>query len=237
MKKDNEIFYAPGILAGYNFLDDIQSSHCVRVLRHSAGDEINLVDGKGGVYSATITSANAKKCEFEIINKIENFGKRDFHIHIAIAPTKNIDRFEWFLEKATEIGIDEITPLISEHSERRKINDERCEKILVAAMKQSGRAYLPKLNKVTSVKDILLKNFKSHHLFICHWSEENEDLKNSYQKGTDTVILIGPEGDFTENEISLAIDKEFKPVNLGASRLRTETAGMVACDTIHFVND
>jgi 16S rRNA (uracil1498-N3)-methyltransferase len=237
LKKDNEIFYAPGILNGKTVLDVAQSNHCIKVLRHRAGDDINVVDGEGGFYTAKISSADAKQCLFEIESKTENFGKRDFQVHIAIAPTKNTDRFEWFLEKATEIGIDEITPLICEHSERRKINNERCEKILITAMKQSHRAYLPKLNKLTPFKNFTSTLFTSSHLFICHWGEENGDLKNAYQKGTDAVILIGPEGDFSENEISHAIEKQFIVVNLGTNRLRTETAGIVACDAIHFVND
>ncbi len=237
LKKDSELFYAPGILNGKTVLDVAQSGHCIRVLRHRSGDAINVIDGQGGFYTAKIVSVDAKQCSFEIINKTEDYGKRDFNVHIAIAPTKNTDRFEWFLEKASEIGIDEITPLICEHSERRKINNERCEKILVAAMKQSHRAYLPKLNKLVSLKDFVSTAFANSHLFICHWEEENEDLKNAYHKGTDVVILIGPEGDFSENEISLAIEKQFIAVNLGANRLRTETAGIVACDAIHFVND
>jgi len=226
-----QIFYTPE-LTGDNFtLNETESKHAIRVLRLNTGDIIQLVDGKGGYYTARITEPNPKRCQIEVITKEENFGKRKSYLHIAVAPTKNIDRFEWFLEKATEIGIDEITPLICEHSERKVIKDDRLEKVIVSAMKQSIKAYLPKLNPLTLFDELIGQPFKGNK-FIAHCYEQNKkQLKEEITPNSSNLILIGPEGDFSEHEVDQALRNNFIPISLGNSRLRTETAAIVACHT------
>ena len=232
-----QLFYVPNISGSEIILDETESKHAIRVLRLQKGNRVQVVDGKGGFYETQITDANPKKCRLSIVNSILEFGKRNFNLHIAIAPTKNIDRFEWFLEKATEIGIDEITPLLTSHSERKTVNPERLEKILVSAMKQSLKAYLPKLNELTSFKELIINN-KSENKFIA-WCDEIQKthLKNLATKRNNTLILIGPEGDFSSDEVKLAIENGFKVVSLGESRLRTETAGIVACHIVNLANE
>lgn len=232
-----QLFYVPTISGAEVILDETESKHAVRVLRLSEGDEIELVDGKGGFYKAKITSAHPKKCKLSIVESETGFGKKDFRLHIAIAPTKNIDRTEWFLEKCTEIGIDEITPLLSEHSERKVIKPERLEKILVSAMKQSVKAYLPKLNELTKLSD-LLQQSKEPKKFIAHCNDGNKPhLKDVVKQGDDVLILIGPEGDFSPEEVEQAKKKGFEEISLGSARLRTETAGVVACHIVNLANE
>ena len=223
-----QLFYAPQILQNQLLLDKVDAQHCLKVLRKKEGDLLHLIDGQGGLYEVRLTSANPKKCTFDIVKTTPHFGKRNKHIHIAIAPTKNISRLEWFLEKATEIGIEEITPILCHHSERKIIKPERLEKILVAAMKQSLKAYLPKLNPLTKFQDFVASqqddtDFKA----IACMTEKENHLQNLY-KGGNVVVMIGPEGGFSEKEISMAVAQNFKAATLGTSRLRTETAGMVA---------
>jgi len=231
------LFYTPDLSSNIYTLNEIESKHCVRVLRLSTDDIIELIDGNGGFYKAKITDPNPKKCTVEIIETKKEFGKRNHYLHIAIAPTKNIDRFEWFLEKATEIGIDEITPILCEHSERKTIKNERLEKILISAVKQSIKAYKPKLNDLTSYTNFIKQNIDGEK-YIAHCEENQKHLlKNSYKQGQNTIILIGPEGDFSTLEISLAKENNYKEISLGESRLRTETAGVVACHTINIINE
>jgi 16S rRNA (uracil1498-N3)-methyltransferase len=230
------LFYIPGVSGNSIQLDETESKHAIRVLRLEKGDKVNVVDGKGGFYLAEIADANPKKCLLQVLDTKKEFGKRNFHLHIAIAPTKNNDRFEWFLEKATEIGIDEITPLITEHSERKIVNTERFEKILVSAVKQSIKAYLPQLNQSATFKELV--NQPGTKKFIAYVDENHRDhLKNLVRKNDNVLILIGPEGDFSKTEIELALKNGFIPVSLGASRLRTETAGVVACHIVNLAND
>ncbi len=232
-----QLFYTPDIKTNIYTLTEIESKHCIRVLRLSTNDKIQLIDGKGNFYEAKIIDPNPKKCIVEIIETKKDFGKRNHYLHIAIAPTKNIDRFEWFLEKATEIGIDEITPIICKHSERKMIKAERLEKIIISAIKQSIKAYKPKLNNLTNYSDFIRQNFNGVK-YIAHCEENKKtDLKNSYSKGQNVIILIGPEGDFSPNEINLAKQNNFQEISLGESRLRTETAGVVACHTINLLNE
>jgi 16S rRNA (uracil1498-N3)-methyltransferase len=232
-----QLFYVPNISGAEIVLDETESKHAARVLRLQNGSRVQVVDGTGGFYEAEINDANPKKCRLSIINSTLELGKRDFHLHIAIAPTKNIDRFEWFLEKATEIGIDEITPLLTSRSERKTVNTERLGKILVSAMKQSLKAYLPKMNKLTKIKELIVSN-KTETKYIAYCNEiQKINLKDLATKGKDTLILIGPEGDFSPDEIQLAIENGFKVVSLGAARLRTETAGIVACHIVNLAND
>ncbi|WP_303924387.1 16S rRNA (uracil(1498)-N(3))-methyltransferase [Draconibacterium sediminis] len=232
-----QLFYVHTISGAEVILDETESKHAVRVLRLKEGDEIELVDGKGGFYKARIQNPNPKKCQLNIIDSQKEFGKKDFHLHIAIAPTKNIDRTEWFLEKCTEIGIDEVTPLLSEHSERKVIKPERLEKILVSAMKQSVKAYLPKLNELTKLSDLISQATETKK-FIAHCNEgDKPHLKNVVNPGDNVLILIGPEGDFSPEEVELALENGFEAISLGNARLRTETAGVVACHIVNLAND
>lgn len=229
------IFYAPNI-ATDNRLSEEESQHAVKVLRLVDGDQIELVDGQGGYYTAEIVFPHPKHCEVRILSKVENFHPQPVHIHIAIAPTKNMDRLEWFAEKVTEIGVGEITPLLCDHSERKVVKCDRLEKILVSAMKQSKKAFLPILNEMTSFKDFV-KNHNGSDCYIAHCYEQDKRvLCKEYQAGRNAVVLIGPEGDFSEEEVRQALNVGYIPISLGESRLRTETAGVVACHTVQLIN-
>lgn len=231
------IFYIPHISGQTVTLTEEESKHCIRVLRMNQGDEFRAIDGKGNFLHCRITDPHPKRCTAEIIEIEEEFGKRPFRLHIAIAPTKNIDRFEWFLEKATEIGVDEITPLLCEHSERKNINHERSERVIIAAMKQSVKAYLPKLNQLTKLDTVLSQAVEQKKL-IAYCGEFNQpNLTSIVNKGESLLILIGPEGDFSPNEVENAISNGFSTVGLGKSRLRTETAGVVACTIANSFNE
>ena len=231
-----QLFYCPQIISGENFLSEDESMHCIGVLRHKKGDSIHLVDGAGGYYKTEIIDDNKRKCELRILERKSEYGKRNYQLHIAIAPTKSIDRFEFFLEKATEIGIDEITPLICGHSERKELKTERMKKVLVSAMKQSGKAYLPVINEAIKLNEFIsAKSIGQKFICSCE-AEKDASLKKFYHKGEDTLILIGPEGDFSKEEITFAEANGFKAITLGKSRLRTETAGVVACSVINFIN-
>ena len=230
-----QLFYLPEVNE-YCQLDEIESRHCVKVLRLKAGDSIQLTDGKGFFYTAEITNDNPKSCQLQITSKDKEIFTRNYYLHIAIAPTKNIDRFEWFLEKATEIGIDEITPLITENSERKQIKPERLVKIIVSAMKQSLKASLPKLNELVTFEKFM-KNSDHNQKFIAHcYEKEKPALFPSLSEKGKYTILIGPEGDFSMDEVELAIKSDYKPISLGNARLRTETAGIVACHTASLKN-
>jgi len=232
-----QLFYVPNISGAEVILNETESKHAIRVLRLIEGNDVQIIDGNGGFYEAVISDAHPKRCKLQITRSEKEFGERNFHLHIAIAPTKNIDRFEWFLEKCTEIGIDEITPLLSEHSERKVIKPDRLKKILVSAIKQALKAHLPKLNDLTTLKDLIAKSGSSKK-FIAHCNiGEKNHLKNEITKGEDVLILIGPEGDFGPEEVLLAKENGFTEISLGKSRLRTETAGIVACHIANLLND
>jgi len=212
-----------------------ESKHATKVLRKKEGDILNFTDGKGSLYKAKITHADNKKCKLKIISSEQKPKQHDYHLHIAIAPTKNMDRFEWFLEKATEIGIDEITPIICSRSERKVIKHERSNRILLSAIKQSLKYQLPKLNESVNLKDFLKQGFEGTK-YLAHCEDgEKLDLKIA-SKTEKTLILIGPEGDFSPKEINLALQKQFKAISLGETRLRTETAGIVAVHTVNIKN-
>ena len=244
------LFYTPDITTPSYTLNEEESKHAVRVLRMNEGDVLYLVDGAGGFYKAQISEANAKRCTVKVIETQKEYNKRSVYLHIAIAPTKSIDRIEWFLEKATEIGIDEVTPIECEHSERTIVKPERLNKVLVSAMKQSVKAYLPKLNEMADYEKFVKQSFNGEK-FIAHCNpvltsgsspsgEERKEkihLKNIYSKGENTLILIGPEGDFSPKEVELALQNGFKEISLGKSRLRTETAALLACTTINIINE
>lgn len=232
-----QIFYAPDISGNIYTLNEEESKHCIRVLRLEVGDEITLIDGKGGLFKTRIVKPEPKRCQVEVFETFLEYEKRNHHLHIAIAPTKNIERFEWFLEKATEIGIDEITPILCEHSERKVINNERLEKIIISAMKQSIKAYCPKLNQMISFKQFI-QTQNEGNLYIAHcYKKELSHLKNVIKPNQKSTVLIGPEGDFSSAEVSMAIQSHYKEISLGKSRLRTETAGVVACHIANLTNE
>ncbi|WP_431293032.1 16S rRNA (uracil(1498)-N(3))-methyltransferase [Pedobacter sp. P26] len=231
------IFYTPDITQNTYTLNEEESKHCVRVLRLTTGSIVNLVDGKGGFYTAEITSDNPKKVSLTILKIETEFHKRNHYLHIAVAPTKNIDRIEWFLEKATELGIDEITPIITDRSERRVVKEDRLNKVITSAVKQSIKAYHPKLNDAIAFDAFLKEPFEGNKL-IAHCIDNGEKqyiskLVAPYQK---YLVLIGPEGDFTPDEVNLALNKGFKVLTLGDNRLRTETAALSVCFEINYLN-
>ncbi|RNI30512.1 16S rRNA (uracil(1498)-N(3))-methyltransferase [Rufibacter latericius] len=219
-------------------LSEEESKHAARVLRLSQGEAVTLIDGRGGWFEAEIAEPNPKKTKISILQHHQDFGQRKYRVHIAVAPTKNMDRMEWFVEKAVEMGIDEITFLQCARSERKNLNLARLEKIAISAMKQSMKSYLPVLNPLTRYPDFLKQPHEGQR-FIAHLVEgqERHSLAKSLS-GEDTyTVLIGPEGDFSPEEVNQALEAGFKPVTLGQSRLRTETAALAACHTIHVVLD
>jgi 16S rRNA (uracil1498-N3)-methyltransferase len=230
------LFYTPGIPDNDLYLSEEESRHCIKVLRLTVGDEITLVDGKGGFYKASVKLADPRKTKFTITSSQHEYQKRGHYLHMAVAPTKNIDRFEWFLEKATEIGIDEITPLICDRSERREVKIERLNKVITSAMKQSIKAYHPKLNPAQSFRNFI-KEKKEGQTFIAHCMDtEKNELKEKITIGNNYVILVGPEGDFSNTEANTATQNGYVAISLGNSRLRTETAALEACFEVNFLN-
>lgn len=230
------LFYAPEISGDLFTLDKEESNHLVRVLRMKENDVVHFTDGKGFFYDCLIVDANPKKCVVSVENKYEGSHRRNFFLQIAIAPTKNNARFEWFLEKSTEIGIDTVTPLICAHSERKDVKTERLNKVITAAVKQSIKSFHPKL-EVQQAFNFFVKQPFDGQKFIAYVDKDNElSLSKAYLPGNNALVLIGPEGDFSPEEIELAKKNGFAPINLGPSRLRTETAGIVACHTINLLN-
>jgi len=233
-----QLFYTPDIdpsLSQY-FLSEEESKHAVRVLRLTNGDEVTLIDGKGGLYKAEIKDAHPKRTILQIITITTEFHKRNHYLHIAIAPTKNLDRVEWFLEKATEIGIDEISLIVCHRSERKEAKAERLNKIITSAVKQSLKAYHPSLNAPIALNQFLKQPFDGEK-FIAHCADgEKVSLAQSIQKQNRYLILIGPEGDFTPAEVDMALQSGYKAITLGESRLRTETAALEACFEVNFLN-
>ena len=230
-----QLFYAPDI-ATEPVLPEDESGHCVRVLRLNKGDCITITDGKGFLYNAILEDANPKRCRVNITEQLPQKNLWDYNVHIAVAPTKNIDRMEWFVEKATEIGINTITCLRCHHSERREIKLQRLNKIAISAMKQSQKTILPQINEMTDFNKFISQKFEGQKM-IAHCAEDKKLLiTDIYKPGGNALILIGPEGDFSNEEISAAISAGFAPITLGKSRLRTETAALAACHTIHLLN-
>lgn len=232
---EKTIFYTPDILTSSE-LPTEEAQHCIKVLRKKEGDEILLADGKGNFYDADIIQANPKHCIVNIIKSVSPKKNWNFNLQIAFAPTKNMDRVEWFAEKATEIGIDHFSPILCQYSERKEIKLQRIEKILISAMKQSQKALLPQLDEMQSFSQLIKQEFEGQK-FIAHcYPQEKPILKEVYKKGMNALILIGPEGDFSEKEVEEAIRSGFQPISLGESRLRTETAALAACHAIHVLN-
>lgn len=233
-----QLFYNPTLdhsVSQFVFSSE-ESKHIVKVLRKKEGEILHITNGKGCLFEAKIRIADIKRCKAEITSTTKTHPKM-YRLHMAVAPTKTNDRFEWFLEKATEIGVSEITPIICEHSERRILKIDRMEKVIQSAMKQSLRTYLPKLNSAISYKDFLAQQ-QEGLLFIAHCQkDEKMELKRRVAPDKDITILIGPEGDFSDNEIKMAFEKGFFPVSLGENRLRTETAAIVACTIVTTINN
>ncbi|HET8809539.1 MAG TPA: 16S rRNA (uracil(1498)-N(3))-methyltransferase [Flavobacteriaceae bacterium] len=233
-----QLFYHPAIEAKDEkiIFDRDESKHISKVLRKKVGDVLRVTNGKGSLYTSELVEVNNQQCVADIQNR-EVEKPKPYKLHLAVAPTKMNDRYEWFLEKATEIGVDEITPIICERSERKKVKTDRFERILQSAMKQSLQYSLPILNKPTPFSDFI-KTAENEQQFIAHCEEADKNsLKIILEPTKDVTILIGPEGDFSPSEIEMAKKKGFIPVNLGKTRLRTETAAIVACHTVALVNE
>ena len=232
-----QLFYTPEVTPetkNYTFSKE-ESKHIVRVLRKKEDDILHITNGKGYIFSAKITVADQKNCMVEVIS-YEFQKQKNYRLHLAVAPTKMNDRYEWFLEKATEIGIDTITPIMCDRSERKVIKAERFEKIIQSATKQSLSAYFPKLEPTISFSNFI-STHTNEQLFIAHCEEnKKQSLKEALEIQKDVTILIGPEGDFSTKEIALALQNKYVPVTLGDTRLRTETAAIVACHSVAFMN-
>ncbi len=236
-----ELFYSRDIEGGICRLDHDESGHCIKVLRHRCGDEISVIDGEGTLYRCRITSDSHKGVEALVIEQTENWGGHPYRLHLAVCPTKNNDRYEWFAEKACEMGFDELSPVIGEHSERKVLKTQRVEKILVSAAKQSLKAAVPAVNEPVSVKEFIAGHKDSDPLKLIAYCFEDErvprrsvkEVLDQYQ-GNEIIVMIGPEGDFSREEAEAALEAGFIPVHLGASRLRTETAALTAAAAVYF---
>lgn len=230
-----EIFYAPQILDTM-ILPQEEANHCIKVMRKKEGDEILITDGLGHFHLASIISADIKNCQIKILETKQQPKHWNFELVVAFAPTKNMDRVEWFVEKATEIGIDAFIPFISKNSERKILKIERLQKILISASKQSQKGFFPKIHELTNFNNILTSSFRGQKFIAhCHKSEKTE-LTHTYKKNSSVLILIGPEGDFTEDEVFDAQIKGFEPISLIDARLRTETAALFATTAIQVLN-
>ena len=233
-----QLFYNPDIdesTESFSF-DKEESRHIIKVLRKKDSDILHVTNGSGLLFETEITLASDNKCIVQVLS-ITKTDKPKFRLHLAVAPTKMNDRFEWFLEKATEIGIQEITPIICDRSERKVVNLERFEKIILSAMKQSNETFLPKLNEAISFKEFIKQKNEGLQL-IAHCEEtDKKSLKEILKPNESVTMLIGPEGDFSEKEIALALENNYQPVTLGNTRLRTETAAIVACHSVVFFNE
>ena len=233
-----QLFYNPQLTTTTeNFtFDREESKHIVKVMRKKEGDNLHVTNGLGVIFNVEIVIAMDTKCQVKIVSA-EKQKPLNYQLHLAVAPTKMNDRYEWFLEKATEIGVSSITPIICDHSERKHIKNDRFEKIIQSAMKQSLQAYCPVLHDAISLKDFLKTSKKEGTLLIAHCEEtDKKSLKEVLKKTDEITLLIGPEGDFSEKEIRLALEQGFLPITLGETRLRTETAAIVACHSVAFVN-
>lgn len=235
-----ELFYSRDIDGGICRLDKDESGHCAKVLRHRCGDEIAVIDGCGTLYRCRITCDNPKGVEAMVLSSEDSWGGHPYSLHLAVCPTKNNDRYEWFAEKACEVGVDMISPIIGEHSERRIFKTARLEKILVSAAKQSLKAAVPVVNEPVSVKEFIRGQEGQALKMIAYCFEDESIPRRSIKEvlegyeGTEILVMIGPEGDFSKEEAQMALEAGFIPVHLGASRLRTETAAVTAAEAAYF---
>lgn len=237
------LFYTPEVKPeqlSYQ-LSEEESKHAVRVLRLNLGDQVFLIDGKGGLFEAEIAEAHPKRTKLHVVSYTEAYGRSRYRLHLAVAPTKSMDRMEWFLEKGTEIGVQEITPLLCDHSERKEIKLDRLNKIVVAAAKQSLKAYIPRVNPMISIENFL-DNLEDGQRVVekgiahCEKDAEKEFITQAFKPHGDYVLMIGPEGDFSPREVRLCLSRGFIPISLGESRLRTETAAVLACAEVALLN-
>jgi 16S rRNA (uracil1498-N3)-methyltransferase len=231
-----QLFFHPILNIKFFELPEDESKHCIRVLRKKTNDLITIIDGKGNKAICRIIDENAKKCKLEIIETTHFENKNKHNIHLVIAPTKNFDRMDWMIEKCTEIGISEITFIETENSERDKINIERCEKILIQSIKQSKQYWLPQINNIVSYSSFI-NNLKmeDYNCLLAWCMEEKTSISSVFNQSKSTLVMIGPEGDFTENEVKIALQKNFKPVSLGNNILRTETAAIYTCSILNYL--
>ena len=231
-------FYAPNIATDFTLPED-ESHHCVKVMRLGVGSEIEVVDGRGGLYECRIADANAKRCMVDVVRQTRETPHWGHRIVLCVAPTKNMDRLEWMAEKVTEMGVDEIVPLLCDNSERRVLKTERLRKILVSAMKQSLKSTLPELRELTPLSRLLAESAQfTGQKFVAYCDpslprDMRKDMFREYTPGADVMILIGPEGDFSSDEVTAALASGFAPVTLGVSRLRTETAAVMSVAASH----
>ena len=234
-----QLFYAADFTSPEYMLSEEESRHAVKVLRLMEGNTLHITDGRGNLYRCEVASAHQKHCLVRVVEHFEEFEKLPYRLTMAVAPTKNIDRYEWFLEKATEIGVAEVVPIVGEHSERKVIKHEREEKVITSAVKQSLKAYHPVLSEITPFAELVKSEFAGRK-FIAHCGEavkEKRYLASTLHKGEDALILIGPEGDFSPAEVALAVENGFEEITLGTQRFRTETAAVVAVDMVSIVNN
>lgn len=233
-----QVFYAPNCQLGFFPLHEEESKHVVRVLRMKQGDPVFVIDGNGKLFEGIIFEPHPKHCILQLNKVTENFEKRNYRLHIAISPLKSVDRFEWFIEKAIEIGVDEITPLLCSRTEKKNVNIERLNRIVESAMKQSLKAYHPIINEAQSFGKFATSQRGKLKKGIAFCGEgKKEFIGKVFSRTEEALILIGPEGDFTSEEVDLAFQNNFAGISLGESRLRTETAGIVACHSISFINN
>jgi 16S rRNA (uracil1498-N3)-methyltransferase len=232
-----QIFYMPDIKGNTCLMDENESRHIIRVLRMAKGDRLKLVDGNGNLFEGVISNPDPSGCGITITGVTNNFEKREYKLQIAISPIKNQERFEWFVEKSVEIGIDEITPVICRNTEKPGIKRDRLNNIIISAMKQSIKAFKPVLNEPVAFSEFINSDISGIKMIAhCNLLYDRSKIDQVYRKNTDAVILIGPEGDFSEEELNLAFEHDFKSVHFGRSRLRTETAGIAACHSVYFIN-
>ncbi len=232
-----QIFYCGDISHGRALFSREESRHCLKVLRMRDGEEITFTDGLGNLYEGVINEADPSAMSATITSVIHDYGKRGYRLHIAISPLKNDDRLEWFIEKAVETGIDEITPLLCARTEKNRIRRERLEGLILSAMKQSVKCHLPKLNSPVGFNDFIAGTHAGKRIIAsCDPAFERIPVTSAFSQGDDVVMMIGPEGDFTAAEVSEALQAGFQPVHIGPSRLRTETAGVVACCSVYLAN-
>ncbi len=236
-----QLFYAPDITPPFYTLSEEESKHCVRVLRLEVGDTIHITDGAGNLFCCSIVEASAKRCRVEVVSTQSDYGKLPYHLTMVVAPTKSNDRYHWFLEKATEVGVSEVIPVITSHSERRQVKRERDEKIVTSAVKQSLKAYHPKLHEAMSFRDVIEREGVATCRFIAHCGEAVSSQGRSYlpdelHRGESVEVLIGPEGDFSEQEVLMAVERGYREITLGSQRLRTETAALMAVMMVNIAN-
>jgi len=232
-----QIFYCANVSDGRALFSREESGHCLKVLRMRRGESLSFTDGKGTLYEGVISDDNPEGMTVTVTSAVSRYGRRNYRIHIAISPLKNEDRLEWFIEKAVETGIDEITPLICNRTEKKKIRRERLENLILSATKQSVRCYLPHLNEPVPFNEFIKSPYTGKKLIASYDPDiVRTAITSSFCRDEEVTILIGPEGDFTSDELTNAITAGFVPVHIGSSRLRTETAGVAACCSVYLAN-